>query len=106
MKPTTKIKSRKTNTRASLAKPSPVKRSSRKIAVAKTARAKSSREKVEAHRQRMRKRGMKLIQIWVPDPASPYFVAEARRQSRLLARSPTEKDDQAFVDAVTDWNWE
>ena len=71
----------------------------------KSSRAKSSRYKVKAYRERMRRRGMKLIQIWVPDPKSPYFAAEARRQSRVLADSPTEQDDQAFIDAVTDWNW-
>jgi hypothetical protein len=71
----------------------------------KSSRAKSSRYKVKAYRERMRRRGMKLIQIWVPDPKSPYFAAEARRQSRILADSPTEPDDQAFIDAITDWNW-
>ena len=69
----------------------------------KRARAKSSREKVKAHRERMRRRGMKLIQIWVPDPKSPYFAAEARRQARLIAESPYEKEDQAFIDAVSEW---
>jgi hypothetical protein len=34
--------------------------------------AKSSRERVRAYRERMRKRGMKLVQVWVPDPKSPY----------------------------------
>jgi hypothetical protein len=67
---------------------------------------KSSRDKVRAYRARMRRKGMKLIQIWVPDPKSPYFAAEARRQSRLIAESPTEKKDQAFIDSVTDWDWE
>jgi hypothetical protein len=71
----------------------------------KRTRPKSSREKVKAYRERMRRRGMKLIQIWVPDPKSPYFAAEARRQSRLIAESPYEKDDQAFIDSVTDWDW-
>jgi hypothetical protein len=72
----------------------------------KNARSKSSREKVRAYRERMRRRGMKLIQIWVPDPSSPFFAAEARRQSRLLAESPQEKEDQAFVDSITDWDWD
>jgi hypothetical protein len=53
----------------------------------------------------MRRRGMKLVQIWVPDPKSPYFAGEARRQSQMLADSPTEQDDQSFIDAVTDRNW-
>src|ERR1700731_4234859 len=81
----------------------PVPRS--KIARAGAARPKSSRDKVKAYRERMRRRGMKLIQIWVPDPKSPYFFAEARRQARLIANSPQEKDDQAFIDSVTDWDW-
>ncbi|HEY7246820.1 MAG TPA: antitoxin MazE family protein [Xanthobacteraceae bacterium] len=68
-------------------------------------RPKSSREKVRAYRDRMRKLGMKLIQIWVPDPRSPYFAAQARRESRLIAQSPQEKDDQAFIDSITDWDW-
>ena len=76
-----------------------------KIARAGAARPKSSRDKVKAYRERMRRRGMKLIQIWVPDPKSPYFFAEARRQARLIANSPQEKDDQAFIDSVTDWDW-
>ena len=74
-----------------------------KIARAGTRRPKSSREKVKAYRERMRKRGMKLIQIWVPDPKSPYFFAEARRQARLIANSPHEKEDQAFIDSISEW---
>lgn len=61
----------------------------------------SSKEKVRAHRERMRKSGMKLIQIWVPDPHSPAFKKEARRQARLVANSPMEKEDQAFMDAIS-----
>jgi hypothetical protein len=59
--------------------------------------AKSSRERVRAYRERMRKRGMKVVQIWVPDPKSSYFAAQARRQSRFIAESPEEKDGQAFI---------
>ena len=63
----------------------------------------SSRKKVKAYRERMRKRGMKLIQIWVPDPKSPHFLAEARRQARLIAESPYEKEEQAFIDSISEW---
>jgi hypothetical protein len=68
-----------------------------------SSRNKSSRDKVRAYRERMRRRGMKLVQIWVPDPESPYFAAEARRQARLIAESPHEKGDQAFIDAISEW---
>ena len=68
--------------------------------------AKSSREKVRKHRQRLREQGLRPIQIWVPDVRSPKFAAECRRQSRLIARSEGEKEDQAFIDAISDWgNW-
>jgi hypothetical protein len=83
--------------------PSGVKRSHAKSSRNASTRTKSSRDKVRAYRQRMRKRGMKLIQIWVPDPKSPYFAAEARRQARLLAQSPHEKEDQAFIDSLSEW---
>jgi hypothetical protein len=69
-----------------------------------TRRAKSSREKVRAHRQRLRKQGLRPIQIWVPDVRSKAFAREARRQSLLVARSPHEAEDQAFVDAISEWN--
>lgn len=62
-----------------------------------------SRDKVRDHRARMRAKGMKLIQLWVPDTSSAQFKAEARRQSRLIARSPHDADDQAFLDSLSDF---
>jgi hypothetical protein len=64
--------------------------------------SKSSREKVRAHRERLRRQGLRPLQIWVPDVRSPTFRAEAHRQSLLVAQSEHETDDQAFVDAVSD----
>lgn len=66
-------------------------------------RPKSSRDKVRAHRERLRRKGLRPIQIWVPDVRSPKFKAEARRQSLAVANSPYAKEDQDFVDAVQDW---
>jgi len=57
--------------------------------------------KVQAYRARLRAQGLRPIQIWVPDVRSPEFAAEARRQSLLVANSPQEAEDQAFVDAVS-----
>ena len=39
-----------------------------------------------------------------PACAASAFRAEAHRQSLLVATSPMEREDQAFVDAVTDWS--
>jgi DNA-binding LacI/PurR family transcriptional regulator len=66
----------------------------------------SVRERVAVYRARLREQGLRPIQIWVPDVNSPEFKSEARRQSQLVAQSPHAEDDQAFVDAVTDWDYE
>jgi hypothetical protein len=68
------------------------------------ARSKRSREKVKAHRERLRRQGLRPIQIWVPDVRSPAFAAEARRQSLAVPESPHARADQDFVDAVSDWS--
>lgn len=74
--------------------------------MAPAAKPKSSREKVREHRARLRAQGLRPIQLWVPDVRSTAFAAEARRQSHLVAASAYADDDQAFVDALSDWNEE
>ena len=64
---------------------------------------KSSRVKVREHRERLREQGLRPIQIWVPDVRSPAFRSEAHRQSLAIATSQHAHDDQAFIDAVSDW---
>ncbi len=64
----------------------------------------TSRDKVRAHRARLRAQGLRPIQIWVPDVRSPAFKAEACRQSRLVAASKHEAEDQAFIESITDWS--
>ena len=61
----------------------------------------SARQRVAAHRARLRRQGLRPVQIWVPDVRHPDFAAEAHRQSALAAASPHEQDDQAFVDAIS-----
>jgi hypothetical protein len=62
---------------------------------------KPSRVKVRKHRERLRKRGLRPIQIWVPDVRSPGFRSEAHRQSLAVAASRSAHEDQAFIDAVS-----
>jgi Protein of unknown function (DUF3018) len=66
--------------------------------------AKSSRDKVQAHRKRLRQQGLRPIQIWVPDMRSPAFVTEAHKQSLAVAKSPHARQDQEFIDAISDWS--
>lgn len=67
-----------------------------------TTRAKPSRDKVRAHRARLRRQGLRPIQIWVPDVRAPAFRAQAHRQSLAVANSPHAREDQEFIDAVSD----
>ena len=61
----------------------------------------SVKHRVSEYRRRMRARGLRPVQIWVPDVRSERFVREAYRQAVLVARSDQECDDQQFVEAVT-----
>ncbi len=63
---------------------------------------KSSREKVRKHRARLRRQGLRPIQIWVPDARSPGFAAQARRQSLAVAKSRHADTDQEFIDAISE----
>lgn len=64
----------------------------------------SSTVKVAAHRARLREQGLRPIQIWVPDVRSPAFRVEAHRQSVRVAQSADAHDDQAFINAASDWD--
>lgn len=68
--------------------------------------ARPSRLKVREHRERLRKQGLRPIQIWAPDVRAPAFRSEAHRQSAAIAASARAAEDQAFIDAVTDWGAE
>jgi Protein of unknown function (DUF3018) len=50
----------------------------------------------------MRAKGLRPLQLWVPDTRSPEFAAEAHRQSRAVANSPYAKEDQDFVDGLAE----
>ena len=61
-----------------------------------------SRIKVRNHRERLRAKGLRPIQIWVPDVRAVSFRAEAHRQSAAVAASAQALEDQAFIDAIAD----
>lgn len=69
-----------------------------------TSRKKTSREKVSAHRARLRKQGLRPVQVWVPDTRSKAFAKAAHRESLAMANSPSEAEDQAFIDSISVWN--
>jgi Protein of unknown function (DUF3018) len=66
-------------------------------------RVPSSKDKVRNHRARLRAQGLRPVQFWVPDVTSAAFKAEAHRQSRAVAESEHAADDQAFIDAISEF---
>ena len=70
--------------------------------MARASGPRSTRDRVRGHRERLRRQGLRPIQIWVPDTRSAAFAAEAHRQSAAVARSRYEATDQAFIDAISD----
>jgi hypothetical protein len=63
----------------------------------------SVRRRVADHRPRLRQQGLRPVQIWVPDVRAVGFAAEASRQSALAAHSDQAANDQAFVDAISEF---
>ncbi len=74
--------------------------------MAPASKPKPSRLKVREHRDRLRRQGLRPIQIWVPDVRAPTFRLEAHRQSLAVAASAHAREDQAFIDALSDWDHE
>jgi hypothetical protein len=67
----------------------------------KKKKTRATRDKVKNCRARMRARGLRPIQVWVPDTRTPRFRTEAHRQSLAVGSSAHARDDQAFIDAVS-----
>lgn len=69
-------------------------------------RAKSLRDRVTTHRERLRGKGLRPIQIWVPDVESRAFKQKAHSQAVAVSNSPYADEDQCFVDAISGWDAE
>jgi hypothetical protein len=67
----------------------------------RAAKPKSSRVKVREHRERLRRQGLRPIQIWVPDVGAPAFRSQAHLQSLAVAASSHARADQEFIDATS-----
>lgn len=66
-------------------------------------------ERARKSREKKRRAGLRLIQLWVPDTRAPGFAEEAKRQCELVAESD-KKDtqlwqllDEALEDMADDW---
>jgi Protein of unknown function (DUF3018) len=71
-----------------------------------TAQAKpkrTSRERTRAYRERLRAKGLKPVTLWLPDVNDPEFIAQMRRECRLISESPHEKEIMEWIDGVRYW---
>ena len=55
------------------------------------------RKRVAAHRAELRKRGLRPIQIWVPDTRAPEFAAQLRQQCQNLNGDPADAEVLRFT---------
>ncbi|MEO7222924.1 MAG: antitoxin MazE family protein [Devosia sp.] len=60
-------------------------------------------KRVQKRRDALRAQGLRPVQIWALDTRSPEFIAEARRQSRIVAAADAEdRELRKFMDAALD----
>jgi hypothetical protein len=60
-----------------------------------------NRRKARDWHEKTPPRGLRPVQLWLPDTRNEAFRAEARRQMELLAKSPHAAADQAWIDSVS-----
>lgn len=68
---------------------------------------KSTTTRLQKHRSAMRRRGFKLVQLWVPDANAPGFREAVRQTREFLAANPDPTWDayaQRLLDEGPDWN--
>lgn len=61
------------------------------------------RQSVQRYRERMRRAGFRLVQLWVPDTRARGFAEECRRRSRAAARNRrAENEVMTWIEASED----
>ena len=67
----------------------------------------STASRVQKQRNNLRAKGLKPIQIWVPNTRSKCFVEECKRQALLARNSEHEQDINDFISGSADLGgWE
>ena len=52
------------------------------------------------YRAKLRRQGLRPVQLWVPDTRAAGFAEAIRRQSLIVSRSPGEARDIAFIEGL------
>jgi Protein of unknown function (DUF3018) len=60
---------------------------------------------MQAYRARLRRDGLRLVQSWAPDTASPAYIARCREQSlAVAAHDPGGEAVMRDIEALRDWS--
>lgn len=63
--------------------------------------------RVQKHRANLRSKGLKPVQIWVPDVNSKEFAHECQRQALLVKNAVNEQEINSFIEGSADLGgWE
>jgi hypothetical protein len=62
----------------------------------------STTQRMKNYRERLRKEGLRPVQIWTVDQKNPKFKSELKRQVGNLSASSEEKELE-FWEQVADW---
>ncbi|MBM3520606.1 MAG: DUF3018 family protein [Alphaproteobacteria bacterium] len=67
-------------------------------------RPKPANRRMQDYRDRLRRAGLRPVQLWLPDTSSTTFMRKARAQARAIARGDRAGEElQDFIDAATPW---
>jgi len=59
--------------------------------------------KFRQYRERLKARGMRRIQLWVPDTSHPRFQEELRRQLALIESGDDDQETLDFIEQSAEW---
>lgn len=63
--------------------------------------------RVQKHRANLRHKGLKPVQIWVPNVDSKGFAQECKRQAMLVKNSESEQEINDLIESTADFRgWE
>jgi hypothetical protein len=68
---------------------------------------KATTTRLQQHRADMRRKGFKLVQLWVPDPAAPGFREAVQQTKKFLEEHPDSQWDayaQRHLDDAPGWD--
>ena len=63
-----------------------------------------SPEKFRRYRARLKARGLRQVQLWVPDTTNPEFPLQIERQLRRVEDTSEDLESLDFISNVADWH--